>query len=381
MNLITVNKKIGTTTVSFNPSFYRLAIDNYKKGCMREIIALMEAAEIDSHVAGCLMGRRAGFKREWRVTELSEAAGDVAAKEFVEQVFLSLNMRELFEDISDARMKRFSVLALDWEVKSGKQVITKAKKIEQKYFRYDPKDEILKLDFGRELREIPPDSALICETNRTPILIPVLRDFILKEFGLESWASFIETFGEAFIIGRYPAGSDTKIKDELEAGIKALAMSSRGIMPDGSSIDLIEAKRSTGDHNLFVDRADKSISIVILGHANAVDRSQSMQIGENVEAFKVKRDIALDDIYFIEEQIRRGLVKLLVDRNFGSARYPIFTIDKSEPIDIRERLAVLEFAWETGFKIHPDELGRLGLYKFEDQEPLQKQLAGLNLLD
>jgi len=246
--MLSINKKIGFQSVAFSPAYYKQAIKNYQQGNFRDLIALMEKAEIDSHVAGCLMGRRAGFLKEWRLTEASDARADVAVKEFVEAVLMRINMRELFEDVQEARLKKYSVIDLSWEVVEGRQVITQAKKVPQKYFRYDD-DGILRLDFGgKDLREIPEDGALICESNRDPILLPVLRDFILKEFGLESWASFLETFGEAFIIGRYPAGADENFKTELENGVNTLASSSRGIMPEGSNIEIIETKRNTGDH-------------------------------------------------------------------------------------------------------------------------------------
>lgn len=376
--MININKRIGNTNVSFSPAFYKTALKNYRDGNLRDVIALMESAEVDSHVSGCLLGRRAGFLKEWRVSEVSENAVDVAAKEFVESIFLGLDMRELFEDIQEARLKKFSVINLHWDTASNKQVITKTEKLNQKYFRYD-KDGILKVDFGdKDLREIPVDGALVSETSRLPILIPVLRDFILKEFGLESWASFIETFGEAFIIGKYPPGATTEFKTEVENAVNTLGSSARGIMPDGTNIEIKETSRHTGDHEKFVAQSDKGIAISILGHANAVEQTAGMQIGENISSYKVKREIALGDIYFIEQQISR-IIKILVDRNFGINRYPVFTLDKSEPINVGERLEVLRFAWETGYRIHPDEIAKLGVFKFEDQEPLQKQ--PVNLLD
>lgn len=376
--MIPVNKKIGFTPVTFSPEFYKRALRSYQNGNLREVIALMDKAEIDSQVAGCLMGRRSGFLKEWRVTPASETAQDTAVADFITSVFFGINMRELFEDVQEARLKKFSVISLEWEIQDNRQVIVEAKKVNQRYFRYDD-DGVLKVDWGaKDLREIPEDSALVCESNRDPILLPVLRDYILKEFGLESWAGFLETFGESFILGKYPPGADAQFKTELENGINALAVSARGIMPDSTSVEIVETKRNTGDHEKFGDRCDAAISISLLGHANAVQRSAGLQLGENQEAYKVKREIALGDIFYIEEQITR-LVRMLVKRNFTVKTMPIFSIDKSEPINTTERLDVLRFAFDTGYRIHPDEISKLGLYQFPDQEPLQKQ--PLNLLD
>jgi len=108
--MLSVNKKIGSTNVAFTPSFYKRAIKSYKGGYFRELTALIEQAETDSHVNGCLTGRKAGFKREWRITEFSEGSADVAVKDFIQDMFLNLDMRKLFDFIHDARLKKFSVI-------------------------------------------------------------------------------------------------------------------------------------------------------------------------------------------------------------------------------------------------------------------------------
>jgi phage gp29-like protein len=368
-----VNKKIGNPKIAFTPEFYRKAVLQYESGDMRSLIRMIEKSEIDDFISGCLIGRKAGFARDWRLIEASEEKQDIAVKEFVESILMSLNIDELFENIFEAKKKIYSVIELTWEIIEGKQLITKAELLHHRYFKYDEKG-ILKIDWGNNLVEIEKDSALICEHKKNPVLLPPLRDYILKEFGLESWAGFIETFGEAFVIASYPPGADDKFKSELEESVDAIASSTRGVKPENSNIEIIESKRNTGDHEKFVTQCNKGIAIAILGHAKAVDGQQSgIQVGENSEAFRVRRDIAISDIKFIEQYMFQ-LVKMLVDRNFNVKKYPVFTIDKSEPINVSERLKVLDSAYDKGFKIHPNEYGKLGLFVYEDQEPLVNPL-------
>jgi len=366
--MIQINSKMGYNIPQFNPAFYKSAYQQYEKGVFRDLIAMMNRAEIDSHINGCLIGRRAGFQKEFHLYPFSDSDADIERAEWIESIINQLDARNFFKGIHEAILKKYVVIDFDWQVVDGKQIPVKHRKLDQKYFRY--KDGILMVDWGNRAEPIP-DEAIVAESSEIPVLLPVLRDFILKEFGLESWASFIETFGEGFIIGKYPPGSDSAFKMALEDGINALARSSRGIMPDGSTIDIIEAKRSTGDHDKFEDRCNKGIAISILGHANAVEESQGMKIGENLSQYKVKREIAVDDMYFLDNQARK-LVKMLIDRNFGDSRYPIFEFDKSEPVNTKEWLEVLDTAYNHGLKIHPDEYRKIGLYVFEDQEPLQK---------
>jgi len=366
--MIIINKKIGQVRVSFTPSFYKTAYQNYENGYYREIIAMMKRATIDSQVAGCLLGRKAGFQREFSLTPYdSDNQKDQENTTWVANMIGQLNMRQLFKAIHEAVLFRYSVIDPVWEIIDNRQVVTGFNKIDQKYFRY--KDDELKIDFGKDLRDIP-DDALVCESHETPVMLPVLRDYILKEFGLESWAGFIETFGEGIIIGKYPPGADNEIKAALEQAVTDIAGASRGIMPDNTEIDVKGYESRIGSHDKFIDAADKGISISILGHENAVAQSKGLQVGENISSYKVKREIAVDDMYFIDEQMNKFL-RNIWDRNFGDGRYPIFALDKSEPINISERLEVLDQYYRQGGKIDPAHYSELGIRVMDDQEPLQ----------
>ncbi len=373
--MLEINKKLGTTFVTFTPAYFRQAFKQYEDGDYRPLIRLIEKAEVDSMISGCLTGRKAGFARDWRISEGGTTPTDIEAKEFIEQILLNLDMNYLFRSIFQAVTRKYSVIDLTWDIQNTKQVITDFNLLHQKYFRYDLKDGKLKIDWGTKLIEIEKDSALVCEYRENPVLLSPLRDYILKEFGLESWSSFIETFGEPLVIGTYPQGADTKFISELEAGVRAVSASTRGVAPEGSDIKIIEAHKNTGDHEKYVSRADKSIAISILGHADAVEGSKSgIQVGDNQSSFRVRREIAIDDIRFIEGQISK-LVKMLCDRNFTLKKYPVFTIDKSEPINVSERLKVLDSAYDKGLKINPKEYGLLGLYIYDDQKELVNPLV------
>jgi len=366
--MIKVNTKIGTPAVRFNPAFYKTAYNQFRQGIFRDLIEMMNRAEIDSHIAGSLVGRKAGFQRDFSLVAFSDSEADMQRAEWVKNVIKNLDHRNLFKDIQKAVLKKFSVVDFEWQVVDGRQVPVRHIFLDHKYFRY--KDGVLKIDFGRELKDIP-NEALVCETSEVPVLLPVLRDFILKDFGLESWASFIETFGEGMIIGKYPAGADNEFKKEVEEAVKAIARSSRGIMPDGAEITLTETQRTTGDHEKFVETANKGISIAILGHANAVEQSKGLQVGENISSYKVKREIAVDDMYFIDSCMQK-LIRILIDRNFADGRYPVFEMDKKEPVNVKEHLEVVDTAFNHGLEISPDEYRKLGLMVAPEQQPLTK---------
>jgi len=371
--MIKVNRKIGNAQVSFTPARYKTVIQQYKLGVYRELIEMMKTATYDSHVAGCLLGRRAGFQREFTIAPFSDSAADKERVEWLQMVFDGLNMRGLFKSIHEAILYKFKVIDFNWEVLNNRQTPIAFTSFDQKYFRYDPKTnyEVLKIDNGKSLDDIPAD-ALVCESGEMPVMLPVLRDYILKEFGLESWASFIETFGEPWIIGKYPAGATDDFKSELDDALTALAMSSRGKMPQDANIEIKETTKTTGDHEKFKDTCDRGISISLLGHENAVKESSGLQVGENISSYRVKREIAVDDMFFIDAEIQR-LIRNIFDRNFGDGKYPKFQMDKAEPRlpqDIRDNL---DLAYRHGVKIPIKHYKELGVDVYDDQEFVERE--------
>lgn len=377
--MIDVNKSLGVTTPQFTVSYYKSAYTRYKNRDFRDVISMYERAEIDSYVSGCIMGRQSGFLKDWSIEPYEESQEAMNRAEFFRRVFEGLPVRRLFKGIMDARFKKYSVIHFEWGVVDGRQAPISAEKLEQKYFRYDPKDMDLKVDWGNRLEEIP-EEALVCEIpdGEHPIMMPVLRDYILKEFGLESWAEFIDLFGHDIIIGKYPPGSDEAMKTAMETAVTTIARASRGTMPDNANIEIIGTTRNTGDHEKFTQAANKGLSISILGHANAAEDSNGMKIGQNDTAFRAKESLSIDDCWFIDENMQK-LVKLIGDMNFGDGNYGFFKTNKAGSVNVAELIDALDLAYNHGARIHISNYKKLGIKVDETEEWLQKNDIGLGL--
>lgn len=368
--MITVNKKIGTNRVTFTPSFFKRAYENFKNGTHRELIAMMKESQTDSMVTGCLQGRKAGFMRDIQITPFSDDSRDQERADFYKEVFKRIRTRSLFKAIMQARMYKYSVIDFEWQVLDGMQVPVRFKHFDQKYFRYDVNgDGLLKIDHGNKLEELPPET-LICESDDIPFMIPVLRDFILKEFGLEAWASFLENFGEGLIIGYYPPEANQDVRDKLDDAVNTIAASSRGTAPKGTEIDIKESNKTTGDHQKFKESADNGISITILGHADAAKQSHT-QIGQSNAPFKPMQHLSIDDLYYIDEQIDQ-MIKTIHNRNFGDSRFPTAVTSKPDQIGMKERRENLRLAWDMGFTISPNDVRKLGVEVDPEDDPQRK---------
>lgn len=368
--MIVVNKKIDQSRVTFTPAFFKRSYQAWKQGSHRELIAMMKEAETDYMVTGCMQGRKAGFMRDIQVKAFDEEnPKDRDRAEWYESVLSRLNLRSLMKAIMQARSYRYSVIDFDWEVIAGKQVPVRFKHFDQKYFVYDRDEDRLKIDFGKVKKEIPSET-LVCESEEMPFMLPVLLCFILKEHGMEAWASFIENWGEAMIIGYYPPGSSEEVKKQLEDGVNTIAASSRGTAPKGSEIDIKETSRSTGDHQKFKEACDDGIAISILGHANATKQSAGLHVGENSAPFKPMQFISIDDLYYLDEQFN-ALIRIIDDRNYGDGRYPQVMTSKPDQIGLETRMKLIDMAYRHGGIIPPGEYRKMGI-DIENTEPLSR---------
>lgn len=367
----------GLPSVRFTQAEYKAVYNQYVTGQYKNLIAMMSRTESDSHVSGCIEGRISGFQKDFQITPWDQASdSDRKRAEWFDKIFRSLDMYNLLIDVVEAKLKIFSVLEYSWDLVDGFMAPISYKKWDQKYFKFDEKTDRFLIDSGKDGLPIP-DHVMVCRSRRKPILLSVLRDFILKEFGKESWASFIETFGEPLLIGKYPTGMGSTVRDELNTALDTIARSARGSMPKNAEIQVVETTRNTGDHEKFVNVSDKSISIALLGHANAVEESTGMKIGENLQPYQVRRDLAVSDLIFIDAAFK-GLVRFVYDLNWTDGRYPAFETEKSPPLDVTSHRENVRLAYEMGYPIHPEDVRRLGIRVDPEEEA---KVRPENLLD
>lgn len=359
--------------VRFSPEGYKKAKREWEHGRPQRLIAMMKEASIDTHVSGCLGGRRSGFKRGWRLKAFADDEADRERRQWFEGVLERMRFYDLLEAIFESRLYIFSVIDFEWKIVDGRQVPVRFKDFDHKYFRRrdDKPDGDIVIDDGDAQREIP-DTALVTKSRKRPLMMPTLREYILKNFGLESWAAFLETFGEPFILGKHPPGADQEYIDQVEDAVQRLGASSRGTAPEGTELEIHEAGRSTGDHLDFSTYADKGISIHLLGHANAVQDEGGVNVGGNDSAYEVRFDYAVDDMRYIEPFVN-DLISIIGDRNFGDGRYPKFELDKSRPVDKSEFADIVDMAWRHGVPIKAKHYKQLGLDVDEEDGPFQKE--------
>ena len=365
--MLSVPRRSSRPRVSYSPGGFKRARQQYDAGNLSPLIRLMQGAAEDSHVAGCLMGRRSGYMRPWALVSPDDDDVAVERRDWLTGVLQRLEIRGLTEAIHDGRLYGYSVIDFDWSVEDGRQVPTAWEHFDPHHFRYDDDGE-LRLIRGNKLEQLTP-TCLVVVPRRHPAMAPATRDYILKDYGVEAFASFLENFGEPFIMAKYPPGADDAFKAEVQKALDEIASSARGMAPEGTSIEVHQSTNYTGAHDTFIDRAEKGISISLLGHANAVEQGSGLQIGDHPSSYEVRHDLAVDDMHFIDAALSRFVAEVY-RRNFADGRPPLFALHKQRPVDGKQHTDIVRTWYGMGLTIHPDEARKVGLYVDADQPPL-----------
>jgi phage gp29-like protein len=141
-----------------------------------------------------------------------------------------------------------------------------------------------------------------------------------KRNNLKAWALFNEKHGSPAVMAHFPAGADQSERDRLMEVIDSLQQDAGVILPEGVTLELLEAKRS-GQVETYRDLADwcnDEISKIVLGQTLATGegrRSGSMALGQ-VHA-SVRREYIASDARMLERVINDQLLRWVVDFNLG----------------------------------------------------------------
>lgn len=170
----------------------------------------------------------------------------------------------------------------------------------------------------------------ICHTQKT-WSVPLSRAslfraitwfYLFKRFSLKDWAIFVEKYGQPLRMGKYRAGAEKKEQDALWAAVLSLGKDSACIVPDGNTIELIEAKvTSSGGgslpHSQLSEYCNKEISKALMGSTMSVDPGDRGARSQGEVYERSEGDLAINDAQKLAETLRRDLLSPIVGFNLG----------------------------------------------------------------
>ncbi len=212
----------------------------------------------------------------------------------------------------------------------------------------DPQDLLLKIDrhgnflgvkqqnFNQIVELDPPKVWLFTHDERfgnlygNSDLRAAYRPWFCKKFITQFWNVFLERFGAPMTKVTYPQGASEELKNNLKTILSNLASKTEVLVPEGVTIDLIEATRGGNSgymealsfHNNAIARA--ILMVGLMGGADG-DKSNTSPSGtQGYLSLRVLFKVADEISKRLSCSLMKQVICPLLDMNFENPIYPTF---------------------------------------------------------
>lgn len=137
---------------------------------------------------------------------------------------------------------------------------------------------------------------------------------LIKHYTLHDRARASEVFGSAMVVAQAGEGTTEAQRKQYLAELRGLARNTRMVLPEGFTIDLLEAQGQTwGIYQQALDWADSAITVAIAGQVVTVEGSKGFSRGD------------------VHERVARSLLRFTAEAfaSFIAAQYiaPVWAVD------------------------------------------------------
>jgi phage gp29-like protein len=289
----------------------------------------------DDQVASCLQQRRLSVvAADWEVQPgkrrfMAPTAQDQKAVEFVQEMLLTgLEFDDLTAKMHYGVMFGYAVGEVMW-AKDGNYIVfddlrqgIKAKKARRFDFDTEGRLRLLTVQNNWE-GELLPDRKFWLfsfggDNDDHPgglglghyLYWPVY----FKRGGMQAWLRFLNKFGVPSRIAKYPPGTSTEDQDKLLRAAEALESDSAVRIPEGLTIELLEATRGgTADYSQLVQTMDEAIAKIILSQHFSTEGSGGQYKGDNL--MSVRDEVIKSDADQLCLSMTRQPITWLIEYN------------------------------------------------------------------
>ena len=357
------------------PQVLKNALTAFLNGDPSLIEPIFNKIALDEHAEGCISSRlsaTSGLSLEFSSAEEGSAVD--AQRDFLKQVFENIQVDDLIEEILEAKLRLFRVIEPHWEIRDNRLVLSGFNHQDNDLFQFD-RDELYIWSGSKRksFADTPRDSIYAVKVrSKKAILLRCLKPYVLKNFGYESWAHFIEVFSDPFRVGRYPDGAGKEIRDQVWEAVYNLGQDGAAAMPMSAKIEFVENSRTGGQtFGDLVAASEAGLSKAILGHSAAADSTPG-KLGNETGAMQVREDLAAADRRFAVRWLYAGFVKPLLTLNFPAPAPLRPVLVKNDILSRAEIREALKLYWDMGGEVDPKQFETFGVRVDENAPPLKR---------
>lgn len=313
----------------------------------RQMELFEEMEEKDTHLFSVLQTRKLAVQGlDWEVMPYSDDSQDKKIGDFVGDVLYNLeDFEDVLLDLLDSIGKGFSAAEIVWAIRNGQARIDSIQWKHPKKFTFDEQWRLRLLTDTDPVNGIrlPPGKFVVHQYKARsghPSRAGVIRVcgwmYLFKNFDIKDWVAFAEVFGKPLRLGKFPANATKEDKEALMQALISLGTDAAGMVSEGTIIDFIETKGTTGTniYSALAEFCNKEISKAVLGQTLTSDVGNTGSYAAGKVHNEVRQDLTKADCKALAKTIRRDIIKPLVAFNFGDVpRLPWIKFHYEEPED------------------------------------------------
>lgn len=298
----------------------------------------------DAHLTSVTGSRKAGVKSLFWKIEQNDA--DTREADLIKDLFDSLRLDNLIDEILNAPLFGYQPIEITWQKSGGYILPTKVQGKPPEWFIFDDQNNLrfrsASSVYGEEL---PPGKFLLATHGATydnpygkKLLSCCFWPVMFKKGGIKFWTQFLERFGGAFALGKYPRGAGEKEIDDLATMLERLLQSAVAAVPDDSSVEIVEAagKSASGSlHKEYCDFFNAEISKAIVGQTLTTEVGDHGSYSAGKVHAGVRQDLVDSDAMLTTDVMQR-LIYMIHSLNFNGGKCPKFKFWTKESVDTEQ---------------------------------------------
>ncbi len=274
--------------------------------------------------------RLALIARAWEVTPGGKMRRDKAAADFIREILRHVRWDTVCERMWYAIFYGYAVAECLWQRDGRTIVLDEIRVRNHARFGFDPQFNLKLLTTHK------PDGEALPEKKFWHIATGATHDdepygiglghylywpVFFKRNGMRFWLKFLDKFGGPSAVGRYPAGTPEADQNKLLEAAGRLRSDSAVIIPEGMSLELLEASRpGRPEYGGFHQVIDAAIAKVVVGQTMTTDAGSSRSQAE--VHYAVREEKVTADAHLIDDSFTRSVARWLTEWNFPGAAIP-----------------------------------------------------------
>ena len=275
--------------------------------------------------------------------DLKRGNAPVRIERFVRDWLADLDLDRIIREMLDAPLYGFQPIELMWRPVGMNIVPEDLLGKPAEWFLYDQENNLRfrARDAGLTGELCDPQRFVVARQDATynnpygfADLSMCFWPVIFMKGGLKFWVQFTEKYGSPWVIGKHPRGASTGETDLLLDSLEAMVQDAVAVIPDDSSIEIMEAAGKAGSADVYRELlvyCRSEINVGLLGQNQTTEANSNRASATAV--LEVTKDIRDGDKGIVAATMN-AVIRRLVDLNFGeNVIAPVYELWEQEEID------------------------------------------------